>query len=260
MKSLSRILKSDQTVTGSLKVKVYQKTDEVPLAPDPDGLKHPPGEEEAERGYALISEAKRRILERARSQAEQSAAAILEDAYAQRDKIVNTAAKQAEHIKEEARKEGYEAGIAEAGTEIASQLSDIRSCVKGIEEQMGQQARELQEQLAGFSLKIAEKILCRTLEEDSAAITELVERAVLSERDKRNIVVHLSDHSLELVEALEKKLEPLREKNDGFLRIKTEDQPPGYVQIETEEGIVDASVFVQLENLKAQLAALDRQT
>ena len=70
MKSLSRILKSDQTVTGSLKVKVYQKTDEVPLVPDPDGLKHPPGEEEAERGYALISEAKRRILERARSQAE----------------------------------------------------------------------------------------------------------------------------------------------------------------------------------------------
>ena len=184
----------------------------------------------------------------------------MEDAYAQRDKIVNTAAKQAEHIKEEARKEGYEAGIAEAGTEIASQLSDIRSCVKDIEEQMGQQARELQEQLAGISLKIAEKILCKALKEDDAAIAELVERAVLSERDKRNIVVHLSDRSLELVEALEKKLEPLREKNDGFLRIKTEDQPPGYVQIETEEGIVDASVFVQLENLKAQLAALDRQT
>lgn len=260
MKSLSRILKSDQTVTGSLKVKVYQKTDEVPLDQDPDGLKHPPGEEEAERGYALISEAKRRILERARSQAEQSAAAILEDAYAQRDKIVNTAAKQAEHIKEEARKEGYESGIAKAGEEIASQLSDIRSCVKAMEEQLGQQAGELREQLAGISLKIAEKILCRTLEEDSTAIAELVERAVLSERDKRNIVVHLSDHSIELVEALEKKLEPLREKNDGFLRIKTEDQPPGYVQIETEEGIVDASVFVQLENLKAQLEALDRQT
>ncbi len=30
----------------------------------------------------------------------------------------------------------------------------------------------------------------------------------------------------------------------------------GYVQIETEEGIVDASVFVQLENLKRQLAEL----
>ena len=78
----------------------------------------------------------------------------------------------------------------------------------------------------------------------------------MSERDKNEITVHLSDDSIALVEELERRLEPLRDRNGGYVRIRPEQQPPGYVQIETEEGIVDASVFVQLENLKRQLAEL----
>lgn len=45
----------------------------------------------------------------------------------------------------------------------------------------------------------------------------------------------------------------------GVLRIKPESRPPGFVQIETEEGIVDASLDVQLDNLKRQLTALTSQ-
>ncbi len=257
---MSRVLKSDQTVAGSLKVKVYQQTTESLPEEDPSGPEEPSGREDAERGYALISEAKRKILERARNQAEQSAAALLEDAYSQRDKIVNTAARQAESIKEEARREGYRAGIAEAGADISRQLAEILSSVETMGECLEQQSRELCGKIAGFSLEIAEKILCRKLKEDEAVIADLVEQAVLSERDKRSIVVHLSGRSRQLVEDLERKLESLRDSSDGSLRIKTEEKPPGYVQIETEEGIVDASVFVQLENLKEQLEALDRQT
>ncbi len=241
---MSRVLKSDQTVAGSLKVKVYQQTTESLPEEDPSGPEEPSGREDAERGYALISEAKRKILERARNQAEQSAAALLEDAYSQRDKIVNTAARQAESIKEEARREGYRAGIAEAGADISRQLAEILSSVETMGECLEQQSRELCGKIAGFYLEIA----------------DLVEQAVLSERDKRSIVVHLSGRSRQLVEDLERKLESLRDSSDGSLRIKTEEKPPGYVQIETEEGIVDASVFVQLENLKEQLEALDRQT
>lgn len=62
-----------------------------------------------------------------------------------------------------------------------------------------------------------------------------------------------------LVEVLEKRLEPLKDKMGGVLRIKPESRPPGFVQIETEEGIVDASLDVQLDNLKRQLTALTSQ-
>lgn len=255
---MSRILKSDQTVTGSRKVGVYQPSQE-----DQDtqktGQKNTEVPNAAEQGYALISETKRKILERARSQAEQSAARILEEAYSQRDKIVNIAAEQAQRMKEEAEKEGYRNGIAHAEQDIAAQLSKIRDSVTELAGAMQLRDQAIKNQLAELSLKIAEKILCKKLEEDESILADLVEKAVLSERDKRNMVVHLSDHSMELVELMEERLEPFRERSDGFLRIKTEQQPPGYVQLETEEGIVDASVMVQLENLKQQLAELENQ-
>ena len=59
------------------------------------------------------------------------------------------------------------------------------------------------------------------------------------------------------VNMYKKSLEPLRDKMGGVLRIKTESRPPGFVQVETEEGIVDASLDVQLDNLKKQLMALN---
>lgn len=259
MRSLSKILKSGQTVTGSVKVGVYQPVKEEKDPQESAG--GPAGQQDGGgQGYALISETKRKILENARNQAEQSAARILEDAYSQRDKIVNTASEQALQIKEEARKEGYLDGTAEAQQDIAAQLSEIRDSVSRLSEALETRDRELKAQLSGLSLKIAEKILCRQLKEDESVLADLVEKAVLSERDKRSVVVHLSDRSMELVEALERRLEPFRERSDGFLRIKTGQQPPGYVQIETEEGIVDASVMVQLDNLKQQLAELEKHT
>ena len=38
--------------------------------------------------------------------------------------------------------------------------------------------------------------------------------------------------------------------------MKPEDELPGYARIETEEGIIDVSVYTQLENLREQLALL----
>ena len=104
---------------------------------------------------------------------------------------------------------------------------------------------------------MAEKILRKKVEYDEAELADMVAGAVLSERDKENITVHIPEDAVGLVEALEKRLEPLRDKMGGVLRIKTESRPPGFVQVETEEGIVDASLDVQLDNLKKQLMALN---
>jgi len=95
------------------------------------------------------------------------------------------------------------------------------------------------------------------LVDDERELADMVAGAVLSERDKENITVHIPEDAVGLVEALEKRLEPLRDKMGGVLRIKTESRPPGFVQVETEEGIVDASLDVQLDNLKKQLMALN---
>lgn len=244
---MSRVLKQGQTITGSARVRVYQPEPGMPgqagTGESTDGTGNQEtdsagagGQDTAGKRYALISEEKRKILEHARKQAEQSAARILEEAYAQRDSIVNTARGEAGRIHDQAKMEGYNQGLDQA-------LEEFK--------------RQMNERVAGLAFMMAEKILRKKVEYDEAELADMVAGAVLSERDKENITVHIPEDAVGLVEALEKRLEPLRDKMGGVLRIKTESRPPGFVQVETEEGIVDASLDVQLDNLKKQLMALN---
>ena len=242
---MSKVLKQGQTFTGSARVRVYQPEPGMPgqagTGESTDGTENQEadsagagGQDTAGKRYALISEEKRKILEHARKQAEQSAARILEEAYAQRDSIVNTARGEAGRIHDQAKMEGYNQGLDQALEDISQDIAGIRAAVM-----------------------MAEKILRKKVEYDEAELADMVAGAVLSERDKENITVHIPEDAVGLVEALEKRLEPLRDKMGGVLRIKTESRPPGFVQVETEEGIVDASLDVQLDNLKKQLMALN---
>ena len=158
---------------------------------------------------------------------------------------MNTARGEAGRIHDQAKTEGYNQGLNQA-------LEDI-SQGQGLEEFK----RQMNERVAGLAFMMAEKILRKKVEYDEAELADMVAGAVLSERDKENITVHIPEDAVGLVEALEKRLEPLRDKMGGVLRIKTESRPPGFVQVETEEGIVDASLDVQLDNLKKQLMALN---
>ena len=279
MRLLSRILKSAQTVPGSAAVRVYQPEasrnaqqgdaqQEQNLSGNEwsgngwsengwsgNGLSG--GTEMTGKRYALISEEKRKILEHARDQAEQSAARILEEAYAQRDNIVNIARDEAGRIQEQARQDGYAQGLKDALGGISHDIEGIRGSVADMEQEFEGFKESLCGRIASLSFMMAERILRKRVEEDETEMLDLIEQAVLSERDKRSITVHVPARASGLVEELEQRLNPLMGKNGSSLRIKTEDRPAGFVQVETEEGIVDASLDVQLTNLKKQLTALE---
>lgn len=242
---MSRIIKSGQTVYQDLEVAVYGETFES--AEEEDG---PAAQEES---YTLISEEKRHILEHARNQARESMAEILSDAYAQRDKIVNTAEKEAVRIREQAREQGHEQGLEEALSSVEDLTVRLRQEIGEAYERMENQLEDIRSQIVELSLDIAGKILEKRIEEDSGEMAELVKKAIQSERDKKKIDIHIS------AKALEKELEPLQEKYGGTIRVKKEECPPDRVRIETSDGILDASVFRQLEQLKCQLASLEGQ-
>ena len=181
----------------------------------------------------------------------------MEEAYAQRDNIVNTARGEAGRIHDQAKMEGYNQGLDQALEDISQDIAGIRAAVDRMGQGLEEFKRQMNERVAGLAFMMAEKILRKKVEYDEAELADMVAGAVLSERDKENITVHIPEDAVGLVEALEKRLEPLRDKMGGVLRIKTESRPPGFVQVETEEGIVDASLDVQLDNLKKQLMALN---
>lgn len=259
MRSLSKVLKTGQTVLGTEQVAAYGQPWEIQPSPEGGGNGgHDENEVPAGQNirYALISEEKRKILDRARSQAEQSAAEILEGAYAQRDKIMNTALTEARRLKKQAEDEGYAEGLRRAESEISLGLSRVQESVDSLDNRIEAYLQQIKEQMTELALATAEKILQKKSEGGGAELADLVEQAVLTERDKHEVTIHISDESVNLLEELERRLEPLKNRSAGYIRVKTEPEPPGYVQIETEDGIVDASVFVQLENLRDQLRNL----
>ena len=252
---MSKVLKQGQTFTGSARVRVYQPEPGMPgqagTGESTDGTENQEadsagagGQDTAGKRYALIS-------------AEQSAARILEEAYAQRDNIVNTARGEAGRIHDQAKTEGYNQGLNQAMEDISQDMAGIQAAVDRLGQGLEEFKRQMNERVAGLAFMMAEKILRKKVEYDEAELADMVAGAVLSERDKENITVHIPEDAVGLVETLEKRLEPLRDKMGGVLRIKTESRPPGFVQVETEEGIVDASLDVQLDNLKKQLMALN---
>lgn len=204
----------------------------------------------------ILTEETQRILEDARRNADKAAAKVLEEAYATRDKLVNNAYEEAERIKTCAKEEGYQKGLEQACQEVRTELDSFRESVEEIKSQLLQYEQETEGKITHLALAIAEKILTKRMEEDNSVIADMVQKAVLSERDKSEIVIHITDKSTKLIDQLEQRLEPLRDKVSGTIKMKTEDEPPGYARIETEEGILDASVYTQLENLKEQLAQL----
>ena len=250
---MSRILKTGETVAGGDKVAVYQMQTETRPSAKPQGIT-------VERGIKseleVLSEETQKILDEARKKAEEAAAKVLEEAYSKRDNLVNTAYEEADRIKISAREEGYQKGLERASSDIHAELDRLRQSVEEIRMQLSRFERETEEKIAELALFIAEKILTKQMEEDNSVIAAIVEKAVLSERDKNEIIIHITDQSTKLIDQLEERLEPLRDKVSGTIKMKTEDEPPGYVRIETEEGIIDASVYTQLENLREQLAQL----
>lgn len=250
---MSRVLKTGQTVSEGNKVAVSQmQTEARPSMNQQDGVRERGVRSELE----LLSEEKQKILDAARDQAEKFAAGILEEAYFKRDKLVNAAYEEAERIKKSAHEEGILKGIEQSRGEIRTELANLRQSVAEMGEQLASFEQETEEKVTELSLAVAEKILTKRMEDDNAVIVDMVEKAVLSERDKSLLIIHITDKSARLTDQLEQRLEPLREKLSGTIKMKTEDEPPGYVRIETEEGIVDASVYTQLENLREQLALL----
>lgn len=243
---MSRIIKSEEAVLEDFRVNLYHPGEDAEPEKEPD----PPGEEAYRKKYELISKEKKQILEHARIQAKQSASKILEDAYAQRDKIMHTAETEAERLRQTAREEGFAEGLERSERFIRESLAGLNEEF----ENLYQAEKEVFEQLRGdvFSLSynMTEKILKKKLDEDELTLLELVKSVIKEEADKQDLVVHLPARAFKLAEELEVQLKPIQERTGASIKIKKETMPESDIKIETPEGIVDASIPVQLENLK----------
>lgn len=175
---------------------------------------------------------------------------IIGDAYQQRENTLNQARAEAIKIKQDAQQEGYQQAYQECQAQVSQCIDEMRNGLADLYVQQEMFFDEYAANLASLAMEITGKIIATKIEDDDLVLTEMVKKAVNELRDSEWISVEVSARLPKLAEVLTKELRA-KAQDYGTRRIDvtTSDSPMGTCVVQNEDGVVDASVQTQLENL-----------
>lgn len=266
MRSLPKVIKTARLDPSD---EVYRIPDDLPPLPPPeeeqeeaageaqplpDETAPPPKEEirdrEAEqRRWEEERRRREKMLEtEARQKAEELAQRILQTAKTEREKMLEQAQAEAGKIREEARKAGYQAAYQEKREAVSGRLAELDRLMERLQKDQKEFFRQYREGLSALALDIAQKLLDEAILQHKELMQPLVQKAVSSVKNTEWISVQVSDRLPGLAEELKQDLAG----RPGLppVDVVPGDGPAGTCVVHTPEGIVDASVSTQLENLK----------
>ena len=244
---MRKVLKSDAIAVSEDIYRIKEAAPKTPPAAvsQPEGTEPvPPVETEEVPDSNAVAEM---IIQKAVEQADRIMADAAQRAQAERAEILHRAQEEAALAKEQARQDGEREGA-------QSQVEEIRACIAQLELAIskleGEQAgfvAEYEQNLKWMALEIASKVLNKRLDYSDADIADLVRGAVNTVKGANWITVQISDGAPKLLETL---IQSLKIAEGGKITIHDIPAPPGTCIVETPESVVDASVYIQLENLK----------
>ena len=177
--------------------------------------------------------------------AEAEARGILQAARDRAEETENAAQMEAETI----RREAYRAGREDAERELLDNLFEIK-------EKRAQVLRTIEEDVLKLSVKLAEKIVGREIEQsDGAARGEIVVNALRAARQQEMLTVRVNANDLPLLEQMRD------EKNNAFGGaqfidfVADQSVKDGGCIVESSSGTIDARIETQLRILENVLLA-----
>lgn len=196
---------------------------------------------------------------------EQEAAAEVEKARQASRKILEDAAKEAEKVREQAYRDGFEKGFREGtGKAAAEERERVAKETAGLADLLGKIGRQIEakrraleasaeQDLVGLAVAIAEKIVRREVERGEPVTVENVRRAITLTAHRRSLDILLHKDDVKLIKtyvpALKKEFLDVA---DVRLRADESVSRGGCVVV-TREGAVDADIRTQLEEIERQL-------
>ena len=262
MRSLPKVIKPAGLVASD---EVYRIPDSAPLSPPlspeeepeetalrdtPEAPQERESEEERERRLAEEHRKREEFLEtQARLKADEAARQILLGAEAERERLLAEAEIEAAGLREEAKRAAYEAVYQEKRQVIEERLSELDRLMGQLQKDQAEFLRQYEEGLSALALEIAQKLLDESILQHKELMKPLVQKAVSTVKNAEWISVQVSDRLPGLAEELKAELAG----RPGFppVDVLAADAAPGSCVVHTPEGVVDASVPVQLENLKS---------
>lgn len=184
--------------------------------------------------------------------------------------ILEVARGEAEKIKEEARQEGYEVGVAEGKEEgywqirreheqkleeeRAILIEEVEESITDMEEQKKRLLNLYINDLKNISVAIAEKVMRVSLQSSGEIITRMIISATEKLAKTQWVKIYISKLDAELmVEGDSQLLHALSFLSDNIKIIPMENEEQGTCIIELPKEIIDASIGTQMENIKGIL-------
>lgn len=187
--------------------------------------------------------ARSRVLKREVVEAIMEARRIVAEAAREAESIRLEAATEASDIRQAAYLEGREAALLEFNEHLlaARELRDTAFV-------------EAERDLLRLAVKIAEKIIGREIERDSATLSDIVSNALRHTRQNEMLTVRIHTGDMPLVEMHRERLNQMSRAR--FLDFVPDPRvTPGGCIIESESGTVDAQLTTQLQVLERALLA-----
>lgn len=258
MRSLLKVIKPGNTVCSGDVVLIADMP--APPKPKPADLADPDNPEaraseqtqeqaEEETVHTAEQEAELLFMRRARENAEEISQKILRRARQERDEMLEKARADAVFLKEQAAKEGRETAYQQMKTSIDDCLQQVSGLLDDLQLRQRQFIQKYSDGLSMLAVDIAEKVLNKRITRDDDEMTELVRQAVSSVKNADWISVEVSDKMQGLIERLETEF---AQQAAGGPRVDViaVDAPAGACVLHTPEEVIDASVPVQVQNVR----------
>ncbi|EKE07842.1 MAG: hypothetical protein ACD_17C00501G0002 [uncultured bacterium] len=140
---------------------------------------------------------------------------------------------EAEKIKEEAFKEGFQEG-----------LTSLNKHLFALDKELKNLRQDIQNKILPLALKAARKIMGEELKTHPDRIADIVLTSLKPVTQHRRIVIYVNKNDLPVIEENKGKIKKLFENLENLSIQERDDIEPGGCMIETEAGIINA----QLEN------------
>jgi flagellar assembly protein FliH len=158
-----------------------------------------------------------------------------------------------EQVKREAYQVGFDEGKKEAEEAYREYINEGASIIRLAEKESGEIVDKSEELILSIAMKSTEKILTYELDNDNDAYQSLVLSAIKEAKDHPKVEVYVHPGDYGKLQHFKAELESALE-NHADLRIYPNDELERFsCVIETPVGQIDASINVQLDELKTKL-------
>lgn len=251
MSSLHRVIKQGRLVDSG---EVFKIPDEEPLP-----VQQEPDEEieDAEEAAESQTEAQNSFeamrQQKLIDQANDISHKIMQSAKAEREKILEQAQQEALEIRQDAWNTGYQEAISKKEAEITNCIAQVEQLMQQLEEDHKSFIQQYEEGLNDLAIEIAEKVLKEAVHETGDLMVSLVKDAVSAVRNANWISIQVSDKLPGLVDTLKRELSDTQSLRHA-VEVSAGEFPEDTCIVQTPEGVLDASVSEQINNLKTVLA------